>query len=126
MAEPQEHGVAVKSCGAIRTDGLVHQVADLKRLCAAMPDCDGVGKLRGKLARLEGSLEEFHRSGNATAFRADLGSLTDLVRRLHTLDPLAQLLHRLSALTDYLGGSLGSSPPDSEEPARPPGASLTN
>src|ERR1044071_6128622 len=79
-------------------------IDELNHWCAALPDGDGVGKLRGKLGRLEASLSEFRANGNLTAFKADLQSAEDFVRRLHALDPLTKLLHRLSTLKEQIAG----------------------
>jgi hypothetical protein len=78
-------------------------IAELKRCCAAIPDSDATGKLRGKLWRLETSLREAEQAGDATTFRSDAKSAEELVRRIHHEEPLSRFLDCLSALNARIG-----------------------
>jgi len=75
------------------------EIAELKRLCTALPECDATGKLRGTLGRLDDTLTTCKASGDLTTFHQDVGAAGELVRRMHAVDPLTQLLIRLSALS---------------------------
>ena len=80
-------------------------IAELQQCCAAVPDCDATGKLRGKLWRLETSLKDAEAGGDLTEFRADAKAAEALVRRIHDAEPLTRMLQCLSALTERIGVS---------------------
>jgi hypothetical protein len=96
MANRQENDA--NSRGA-RFERLRMEVAELKRLCTALPECDAIGKLRGTLGRMDNTLTACHASGDLTMFHQNVGAAEELVRRIHAVDPLTQLLIRLSALS---------------------------
>ena len=83
---------------ALDFDRLWTEVTELKRWCAAIPDADSTGKIRGKLAYLETSLTESRASGDLASFRCSVGALEELVRRIHAADPLTQLCRRVADL----------------------------
>jgi len=91
------------SDGALDFDRLSTQLAELKRWCAAIPDADSTGKIRGKLAHLEMSLTELQRNGDRASFRRDVEALDELLRRIHATDPLTQLCQRVAALRQTVG-----------------------
>ena len=78
-------------------------LAELRQCCAAIPDCDSTGKLRGKVWRLETTLRDSEASGDLTAFRADVKAAEELVQRVHDAEPLTRMLRCLSALRDRIG-----------------------
>jgi hypothetical protein len=78
-------------------------IAELQRCCAAIPDCDATGKLRGKVWRLEAALRDAEGSGDLTAFCADANGAEELVRRIHDAEPLTRMLRCLSALNERIG-----------------------
>ena len=79
-------------------DELKRELQELHRLCSAVCDGDGAGKLRGKLNRLHASLMSLEATGDRTAFREEVRSARGVAEQLHSLDPLTRLLERLSAL----------------------------
>jgi hypothetical protein len=96
---------STNSIQGIQLDELRAAVDELNHWCAALPECDGVAKLRGRLGRLEGSLNEFQTNcWDVTAFKDDLRSADEWVRRLHAVDP-PKLLQRLSRLKEHVAGA---------------------
>ena len=95
---------STNSIQGIQLDELRAAVEELNHWCAALAECGGVAKLRGKLARLDGSLNEFQTNGNVTPFKDDVRSADEWVRRLHAVDPLTNLLQRLSRLKEQVAG----------------------
>ena len=81
---------------------IMGELQEVEHLCSALPECDASGKLRGKLARLDWSLRSFAATGDLSPFREDLRSARAFVEYLHSLEPLTQLLARLSALDRQL------------------------
>jgi len=96
---------STNSIRGVQIETLRAAVDELNHWCAALPDCDGVGKLRGKLGRLEASLNEFQTNGNVAAFREDVRSAEELVQRLHAVDPLTKLFQGLSTLKAQVAGA---------------------
>ena len=77
-------------------------IEELKRRCDAVPDSDSMGKLRGKIGRLEGALREAEENDDLTTFRADAKSAEDLVRRIHENDPMTRLLRCVTRLNERI------------------------
>lgn len=75
---------------------------ELKRCCDAVPDCDAMGKLRGKIGRLEGALREAEENDDLSTFRADAQSAEELVRRIHENDPLTRLVRCVARLNERI------------------------
>ena len=82
-------------------------IEELRRCCAAIPECDATAKLRGKVGRLESSLREAEQSGNLTAFKTDAKATHDLVKTVHDADPLTQFLQCIVALKERVDGAAG-------------------
>ena len=78
-------------------------LAELRQCCAAIPDWDATGKLRGKVWRLENALRDAEASGDLSAFRADVNAAIELVQRIHDAEPLTRMLRCLSALHERMG-----------------------
>jgi len=77
-------------------------IEELKRCCAAIPECDATAKLRGKVGRLESSLREAEQSGNFTPFETDAKATEEMVKRIHDADPLTQFLQCAVALNQRI------------------------
>ena len=91
----------------VRLAELWAAIEELRRCCAAIPDCDATAKLRGKVGRLESSLREAEQSGNLTPFKTDAKATADMVKRIHDADPLTQFLQRVVALNERVDGAAG-------------------
>lgn len=73
-------------------------VESLHHLCESLPECDAVGKLRGKLGRLRSAMDEYNRDGDAGALRQELSAAHAIVERFHDADPLNRMLQTVSEL----------------------------
>jgi hypothetical protein len=83
---------------SLDTSQLEREIASLNQLCESLPECDAVGKLRGKLGRLQSAVADYKRDGNAGQLRQDLSAAHAIVQRFHDADPVTQMLQTLSAL----------------------------
>jgi hypothetical protein len=97
----QSHGTPT----APLAEQLSSALNEMDRLCSAIPDCDAIGKLRGKLYRLHDSLQSFQTTGNLAEFRENLRAAKAFVQHRQSLDPLTQLLARLSSLERRIADS---------------------
>jgi hypothetical protein len=80
---------------------------ELRRCCAAIPECDATAKLRGKVGRLESSLREAEQTGNFTPFKTDAKATQEMVKRIHDADPLTQFLQCMVVLNERVDGAAG-------------------
>jgi hypothetical protein len=73
-------------------------IESLHHLCESLPECDAVGKLRGKLGRLQSAMADYKRDGDAGPLRHELSAAHAIVQRFHDADPLNRMLETLSTL----------------------------
>jgi hypothetical protein len=73
-------------------------IESLHHLCESLPECDAVGKLRGKLGRLQSAMADYKRDGDAGPLRQELSAAHGIVQHFHDADPLTRMLQTLSAL----------------------------
>jgi hypothetical protein len=91
----------------VRVAELWAAIEELRRRCAAIPECDATAKLRGKVGRLESSLREAEQSGNLTPFKSETKAAHEMVKRIHDADPLTQFLQCVVALNERVDGAAG-------------------
>jgi hypothetical protein len=73
-------------------------IESLHHLCESLPECDAVGKLRGKLGRLRSAMDDYKQDGDAGPFRQELSAAHAIVQRFHDADPLNRMLETVSEL----------------------------
>ena len=78
----------------LRVAELWAAIEELRRCCAAIPDCDATAKLR-----------EAEQSGNLTPFKTETKATQEMVRRIHDADPLTQFLQCVVALNEQVDGA---------------------
>jgi len=77
---------------------LERSLESLHTLCESLPECDAVGKLRGKLGRLQSAMADYKRDGDAGPLRQELSAALGIVQRFHDADPLSRMLETLATL----------------------------
>lgn len=73
-------------------------IETLHHLCESLPECDAVGKLRGKLGRLQSAVADYKRDGDAGPLCQELSAAHAIVQRFHDADPLTRMLQTVSEL----------------------------
>jgi hypothetical protein len=73
-------------------------IESLHHLCESLPECHAVGKLRGKLGRLQSAMADYKRDGDAGPLREELSAAHGIVQHFHDADPLTRMLRTLTAL----------------------------
>lgn len=77
---------------------LERSVESLHHLCESLPECDAVGKLRGKLGRLQSAMADYTRNGDAGPLCQELSAAHGIVQHFHDADPLTRMLQMLAEL----------------------------
>ena len=77
---------------------LERDIASLNQLCESLPECDAVGKLRGKLGRVQSAMADYKRDGNAGPLRQELRAAHAILQRFHDAEPISRMLQALFAL----------------------------